>query len=869
MALEKAPGFPMKFESPVAVGGPNPEDERARAEQEMEARQGQAREEDYAKRDRILNRLMSAEKPQDVAAAIEMVVDYENVNFDESVDRYTYSAYKRAAIEGQRTFEKGSRGELHDDKKRKEFAEKLTEEKREWFRNEQKDRSPAEIAQVEVNDNGEYKLGGTVIAKYDLGVTYELRKEGIVSKDALIDSNGDLVSGKIRAAGYAISVTEEVREKKGVVEEVHWAIDPKTLQKDPNRSKIIERPEVGRILDTSIHFGTERERLALAKAHEALHKILITSELLQGQAALFDRHRAALEMAVKEFYQYQQYFTNQQHEYFWTEADISKIDFSNPETIDNQEFGRNKSLAYRMNYLVAMCETKEKLEDHLNNTKNFEAILTTSTVDRILQIAKTQGALSGVSLTTDEEKHDAAARFLLGSGLTIDRKKRADGQPVYTIDWMPMSERDPSSVPKPENRADDDSEWKYEQEVKKKGAGAVGVEKAKRGYLSEFGNPYAKSSRDALYVLTERMNQLTGDALAVTEAGRYFWTRGMRDQYGLELYTDEKNFPTGEQLLEFYNTHTDAERKVYFGDLQRLVTLNGEPVGSDLSKLIHTKWWRFKEMIRDRFSGPYLTYDKFNYTNLSFMRLCRTNVPVPDGLGGSVDQTRSIEEQFLGFRSTDGLKDEEPKEMGEIEWKAVRVPDDVKAAVEMSGYSVPDNADGYFWVMNYLTAEDNPEKRFYQMIVNTIERPDNLKKPKSWTDKTKFMVITFHDAVAIAGQWRDWYSKYLSGAKSTDEVKAMTKKAEFMAGRKATRDVEKRKQDWYDGERSTIEYPTWSPMPVKYGGYVNGHTKSGSEELIYLVEGIDPSKPGLAVKYGFMSPEKIGKPPEHQMNFPV
>ena len=65
----------------------------------------------------------------------------------------------------------------------------------------------------------------------------------------------------------------------------------------------------------------------------------------------------------------------------FTAADISKISASNPETLNNQELGRKRNKAMRLYYLVGMCETKEKMEEHLNQTQNLEKILDEATIE--------------------------------------------------------------------------------------------------------------------------------------------------------------------------------------------------------------------------------------------------------------------------------------------------------------------------------------------------------------------------------------------------------------------------------------------------------------------------------------------------------
>jgi hypothetical protein len=437
--------------------------------------------------------------------------------------------------------------------------------------------------------------------------------------------------------------------------------------------------------------------------------------------------------------------------------------------------------------------------------------------------------------------------------LKIDRTIRTDHQPVYTLEkWLTKEQRDPMSVIRGHVKGDDAAEFIYQQELAKKGAGAVSLETAERGYLTEVGNPYAEMSRDNLFMLMERMNVIVGDGRAVTEAGRYFWTRGMRDELSLEIYTDLENFPTGEQLLGYVNDLSDEERTFKFKDLQKLLTLEGEPVGSDLSKTIHTKWWRFKEMIRDRDGGSFLTYDKFDHATLSLLRLCRTKI--------ASGETRSLEEQWLGFKSPDGRPNEKAINLGDLDWEKVKIPDEVKAQIELSGVGVTDNADNYYWIMGFLSAEDgtpsSQDKRPYQFWMKGADWR-KMSGIASYLGKIKFWTITRHDAVAINGEWRKWYAANTGvglGVRPEDRIRF----ADFMAGKKATEDVSKGKKDWYAGERSGIEYPQAMLGDIKY------RKTNGSEGKMSTMELIEGNQ-GLAVKYGFISPEKAKKAPEYRL----
>jgi hypothetical protein len=770
-----------KFESPNAAGSRfGDEKERGdKARQEAEARYAQAREEDYAKRDRVLNRLMGAETPKDVGAAIEIIKDYEDVQAGESIDRYTYGAYKRAAIEGQRAFEKGSKS--------------LT----------------------------------------------ELIDLGIVDENAVFDTAGRLLKGKVKASGYAIR------------------IDPETQQ---------------------VIFGSEVERLALAKAHENLHQILVTSEILQNQTELFDKTRASLENAVKYFYQDQLYFSNLQIKWFFTAADISKIDHAKPETLHNQELGKERDKAMRIYYLVGMSETREKMEEHLNTTYNLEEILgynddKDETLDRVVGLIKKSGSqklkdeLAGSGEMDKDQKFMLAAKFLIGEGLEV--RKDEKGNWKYSLKgWLTSEERDPLS--KTTKKKKDGKDYK-------KGGGSVSDEsnEGARAYLTEVGNPYAEGSRDNLYMLMSRMNEIVGNDMAVTEGGRYFWTRGMRDELGLELYTDEKNLPTGEALLEYFNTHTFEEWEKYCEGIRKLYTITGEPVGSDLSKIFYPKMWRIKEMMLDRSAGPYLTYDKFEKLTQSELSLGRIKIE-KDG----IKENRSIREVWLGYKSSDSDPNEEAIDLGNIPWEQPVMPKELQEFVAGGGVeageavkkeggepkldlkAVTDNLEGYFWVMNYLAGDDNPAKRPWQFIMKGVERAGDFQKPEAYTDKIKFWKIIWHGPAVAWGNWRKEYKKTRGGQKRSDEL---IKQTEDGLDTKAQAMVNKGKKDWYTGIRSTVEYPTWANQPIKYLRYENGMLKAGTADLVSLIEGFDGNNPGLAVRYGFFDKNEINKPPQHLM----
>lgn len=774
------PGIPNsptgKYESPSAdFGGDSDRDEEKR--KQAEEFYGQNREEEYARRDRVLNRLMNAENPQDVAASLELIRDYEGVHFGETIDRFTFNAYKKTALEGQRAFEKGSK---------------------------------------DVND---------------------LTKEGIVV--GKIGSNGFLErGGRVKASGYAIRVDREEVEITQKESKETSLVNPLTGER--SAPQIVEETTRVRRPVEKIYFGTAQERKALARANEELHKILVTSEILQNQTILFDETRASLESMVKFFYQKQVYFTNLQTKWFFSASDISKMDADKPETLENTELGDRRDKAMRLYYLVGMCEQRGSFEKHLNETFNLEEILDyegedTKTIDRVLNIAEKHGYIKQEeidNLANKDEKFKTAVRFLLGKNIKIE--KDGNNNWKYTLEgWLTDDERDPmTTITK---RRPDNTEYK-------KGAKSADQEAKDglRGYLTEFGNPYAEGSRDNLYALMGRMNEIVGDDMAVTEAGRFFWTRGMRDELGAEVYT--KKLPTGEELLDIFNKFSYEQWQEYCGKIKDCYAINGEPVCSDLSKIFWPKLWRLKEMMLDRSAGPYLTYDKFERLTQSELSLCRVRT--------ESGELRSIREAWLGYKGRPSFNAEKAIDLGGIEWEQAGVPANVTEqasveATELNKSAIQDNADGYFWVMNYLAGDDNPAKRPWQFIMKGVERFADLQRPEAYTDKIKFWKIVWHGPAITWGNWRERYQRNkLNGG---DHVS----KTEDEADKEASQKLDKAKKDWWDGIVSLPEYPIILTQDVRY---VDDGGSTRSTTLIKLIE-------PLARRFGFINDSTAGRAP--------
>ncbi|HLD92565.1 MAG TPA: hypothetical protein VI795_04195 [Patescibacteria group bacterium] len=765
-------------------------------DEEMQRRSQEAnfyavqREEQYARRDRILGRLTNAESVADVVATLDVLKDFMDWSKAEASDPYSFRYYTKTALDGARAFSK--------------THQQLADE-------------------------------GIVRGPLRRGGTY----------GNAIGVDGYLVEGaQVLQNGYAIRVEKDIEEK-------------------PNgKTKVKER----------YYYGTEKERVALANAHEQLMRALITGQKIHEQTGAFDMNRASLEEMVKYFYIRQVGLTNEQITWVFTAADIKKI---TPEAPNNQESGLRRSKATRALYLLGKCETKEKMEDHLNNTFNFDKFLDQPTIKRTLEIMKTVGFVDEQAKgMTDQVK---AARFLIGKGLTYDEKEKS-----WKVNWLDKNQRDPSKAT-------------TDKEKDKRGTGAIKEEKEVRGFLTEFGNPYTRGNRDAMYLLLNRIGSIIGDTdnIDVKIADRLFWTWGEKDELGLEVYSPE-NIPTGEQFLESFNrlASEDYEKWRKLADEHlRYFSLPGEPIGSDLSKIFYPQFYRLKDLLNDRPTGSPLTVDKFKRFTQSLMTLARNEVwcgryekddegkpafkkkedgkPELDENGRTIPiklvETRSVREQFLGHKATDGLPEEHAKEMGEIGWDQISAPaemEDVKIgeshelspeqrqalekSIGLNSGAVADNAMGYFWLMNFLAGDGNPDKRPWAFIND--ESPDQKKliKASGFTAKNKFLTIVWHDSALVYGDWR---KKSIEADLARKKVKVLIKeqaKEAWAIGRKA----------WYAGVRALPDYPTWSSQTLDYRDIESGAGKS-----ITIVNYIEQ----LAVRFGFLDPKEIRRFPKQRL----
>lgn len=765
-------------EAPVNLLGE--EDEaRTRADQEYLFH---SREEEFAKRDRIYNRLSKAENPQDVAAVLDVLHDFQDWSMSEANDPYAYRQYIKTAADGAKAY-----GKTHEQLQKERIV----------------------VGPFVQNEEGE------------------------LEEQVAIGEDGYLVEGaQIRHRGYAIRVdTIKSGEKTRVKSTVRKSIDRKSG--DPIESPItIEETEKVANYKEKIYFGTEEERNALANAHEELMRTLIIGKLVHEQQGIFDKYRAAIGELVKVHYLNGIGLNNEHIAWVFQAKDIKKI---TPEAPDNQEAGLRRSKTFRMMYLQGNCETKEKMEKHLNDTYNLEQLLDSDTIKRILKLQKTLGVQYVDSDAANMPDQVKAARFLLGKGLT---RNETTGQ--WSVAWLNKDQRDPSKATSGEER----------------GIKAVKLEKGVRGFLTEFGNPYARGSRDTTYQLANRMAMVLGEPSQTIDdvkiADRLFWMWGERDELSLEVYAPEA-IPNGQEFLDAFNNLTAEDYgkwREWCDERLKYFAMPGEPVGSDLAKIFYPGYYRLKDLLNDRPTGSALTINGFDRLTQSLMTLARTEVNV-----GGQSVNRCMKEQLFGHKANDGLPAEPAKEMGEIEWSQVTTPATIEDALQsddpetrtisqaarelgINSSAAADGATQYFWLMNFLAGDENPGKRPLAMINDESPDPKSFLKASGFTGKNKFITIVWHEPGQVFGQWREKQVEAIRAGKKLDKLVREQAEARWSLGRK----------NYWEGVRSLPDYPMWLDQTVRV------RLPSGSSKtynLLELIEGTE-SMPGMAVRFGFL-----------------
>lgn len=585
----------------------------------------------------------------------------------------------------------------------------------------------------------------------------DLKAEQVVEGE--IGPDGYLVNdGKLKRAGYTIRIdsAKEPRLVPVPKEKRYYKQDEQgNIVFDEKGNPVYEKIE--RWVDVipqeveRPYFGTDQERKTLARAYEAGADMLLIRERIHTLYKAFSDYKAELDGMVTLFYTRLPWLSNEQLQKIFTMPDISKMTPENLASLENGKFGTAANDTMRLLYLAGNCETKGKIEAVLN-TPGFKDKLLPTLLERMKALRATE---------------------------------QQAGHGVLTKTGLPEN---PTDIQIVNFLFGDVANWVSDDKRTKE---TVDVEKERRGYLTEFGNIYTERSfsDENENTILARIELILGNPDAVRVGNRLFKIFGLADELGLEFYKGEGNLPTVAEIEQASKLPYVKWREMADQWLKRF-SIQGEPVASDLSKLMHTKYYRLKDILRDRPSGPMFTLDQFERLTLSLLSLNSSKVDV-FGVGADNDNyklwpVRSLMEQWWGYEEDGVLPKEPAKDLGEIDWLVVKMPEEarriegevrkeaeeeaIKKAAEageeisVNREATRDEAWGYYVLLLFLSGQDNPLKRPWAFLNFEDYNPHDFLKNNFYTSKSKFLQITGHQGTVgpLTGKksYRDLYREH-------------------------------------------------------------------------------------------------------------
>lgn len=783
---------------------PNFEAYRARSNYEMD--------EERSRMDPEFQRLINAESARDIAPLLESLRRENDTDLMEAVDRYGNTRALATALKRSSIFAKGH-AYLID---------------------------PNQLIVVNRNDR---------------------------KKPGTIDSNTGFVGGDSvpRVSGYSLFVDVKMKDVP-YIETISTPDGP------------LEITKYHQVRVENVNYGTELHRQNLSKAFLEFAKQGIVTDQIFNHANLLWNSRAALELMVKTIYTKEIYKSNAQIGWFFSAPDIAEM-HNNP---DNKIVGERRDLATRLLELVGYCETKEKLEGILNSTFILESILDEATQDRVIMYMKETGVLidKKIEETKKEEagqeeqkkaveRYEAVVEFLLGKNITITADKKGTKQYKLGKGWLTKDERDPSKT-------------NVEGEKKKRGKKAIKEEQDVRGWLTEFGNPYTghvPQDRDNMSALLARMSIIVGDSLSTTEAHRNFYWWGEPDWLGAEIYAPDA-IPNGETLAQKRSELRGQDWIKYATEISSYFSTGGEPVGTDLIKIMWPNLYRLKDFVagQGRPTGQYVTIGGIDHLAQSFFGLIRSEITV-----NGKARMRNLREQWLGSKD-ETLGEEVWRKLGDFEWTKIggdiemliefisekvttieentsALPDSTKKIVQKLSdaersklifnvnrlvtaklEAIGAGAEGFYWLMNFLVADENEVKRMWAAL-NAELKPETLTSTNGFTGKIKFMDITQNAQGPYDGYIAAEKRALANNRELSDQVSVETKQR--------ARDYLRK---WYEGVKGDPSYRMWAAKPIERikltGGNNIEQTTNGEyvDSLAELYDFIDKNRVRLPLK---------------------
>ncbi len=271
---------------------------------------------------------------------------------------------------------------------------------------------------------------------------------------------------------------ERVLDEAGEVKEINW------------KERITEEEAVDEVPD----YGTNEKRERLARVYRRSEMMMVVRERLHNlYAYAYLPHTADLPGMAENFYLRYPGFTNKHLKELFNLPDFAEFE-KNPE---NNLLGQRIDLALRMFYTVSQSEMKSKMEN-LMKRPGWKFV-----EDKLLEFeeesAETLGNEDFLRLPKEEQRKYAIEKW------------------IGKVDKWEKDEKRIKDTTKEE------------------------VEGGRRGFLTMFGNLYAKGNTNEREKISSLIGILVGDPVATRIADRFFKISGLAAEEGIERYFQYPN----------------------------------------------------------------------------------------------------------------------------------------------------------------------------------------------------------------------------------------------------------------------------------------------------------------------------------------
>lgn len=710
------------------------------------------------------------------------------------------------------------------------------------------------------------------------------REPGVIHKNGRLDQNS-----KPRVDGFSAFVdivSEEIPEiKRELIVNEEGARTGEIKITDTGKKITITREEV--------NYLSDEERKTLSRTFLKMVEQGIVVEKVYNHANILWSMKDSLETMFKTISMKGITKSNFDIQNLFSAEEITDIGTSRE---GEMRVGMERDKATRLLEIVGHCETKEKIENIFNTTFILESILDDKTQNRVLGIMKESGKIDDDTFKTlrkqnfdpivhiekdqkIDDKYKKVVEFLIGKNITITRDGRGVMQYKLGEGWLTGEQRDPSKkdvrlpdMYEPDPIKDDKKTPKTQKEIidertAKKGKKGTETEKDIRGWLTK-GNVYL-GTRDDMNALLNKISIITGSSLSTMEAYRNFYWWGEADWLAAENYAPD-TIPNGKTLAENRSKMSAKEWAEYTKEISSYIQKGGSPNATDKGKIFWADLWRLSDMVssdQGRPAGQYVTIGEAPHVAQGLMGLVRSEV-VRNGRS----TIRSVREQMLGSKDlTLGI--EEPIKLGDMNWSQIGGPPEVltelldekigeidwssseltssqkeminsykqgnradlikavNALVNTNTESIGAGAEDFYWLMGFLVADENEKKRWLAAINNPEFKPDNLMTEAGFLAINKFTDITQGAQGEYDGYIEAEKQAIKNGISLKEQVRNNSKKR-----------VEKLNKVFYKGIRGSSQYKSWYRKPYEY------YTSAGTKVNTSFGEYMD----SLAISYNFL-----------------